>query len=235
MSNHADHVVYVVDSDTEALAALARMLEGSAAQIVTAKSVDEFVALYRADSPGCIVIDIRLPGLRQKQTQLLNLGSAIIFTSDRADIATAVAAMKDGAADFLAKPVTPSVLIEAVRSATRGRNLDRVTKDTQAHCRQMLEQLSSRELEVLAHVIRGQLNTQIAAELGISARTVKSHRARVRHKLNVRSIAELARIAMDAGLNWVPRTPVSQCGRGGPRQRCAVIDWCKARSALPMS
>jgi len=196
--------VFVVDDDPSVLRALTRLLRADGLETRPFMSPKAFLEQHDVATPGCVVLDIAMPGLNglELQQALMNLGSPrpIVFLSGRGDIRTSVQAMKAGAVDFLTKPVNGKNLIAAVR---RANELDQRARQDQSERRavaQRLATLTPRELEVLQHVIAGQLNKQIAADLGTVEKTIKVHRARVMEKMGIRSVAELVRMADQAGI-----------------------------------
>jgi FixJ family two-component response regulator len=189
--------VFLVDDDAAVLAALSRLLCEAGFEVETYQSPSEFLLNNDIETPGCAVLDVALgdrSGL-DVQSALASQGDnrPIVFITGQGDIPTSVQAMKSGAIDFLTKPVHEKDLITAVRRALE---LDRLAREEEARLASVGERLASltpREHEVLASVITGRLNKQIAAELRIAEKTVKVHRARVMAKMAVRSVAELVR------------------------------------------
>lgn len=195
--------VYVVDDEADMLKALERLLGAAGFSVRTFASPEQFLAQHDDTAPGCIVLDLALPGLNglELQQALRALGSAlpIVFLTGRGDIAASVRAMKLGAADFLTKPVDAGELIAAVDAAlARNRELraDRAQKHLVAS---RLAALTAREREVFELIAQGRLNKQIAAECGTVEQTIKFHRANLMRKLGVRTVADLVRLAERAG------------------------------------
>jgi FixJ family two-component response regulator len=196
--------VFVVDDDPAVLTSLSRLLRAARMNVAAFGSAREFLERYERHAPGCLVLDVAMPGLNglELQSALVAKGSTIpiVFLTGHGDIPTSVRAMKGGAVDFLTKPVNDAELIEAIRLAIKR---DRITRQARAELDDILERLATltpREREVLDHVVSGQLNKQIAGDLVIVESTVKVHRARVMEKLKVRSVAELVRLAERAGI-----------------------------------
>jgi len=192
--------VYVVDDDTSMVRALVRLLTaaGYAAQAFT--SAKDFLAYHTLEHRGCIVADLRMPVLGGLELQTILKTSSnplpIIFLTGHGDIPTSVHAIKDGAEDFLTKPVAKDKLLAAVQRALAA---DAAVYTQLAKRRDLLrhfELLSPREREVLAHITTGKLNKQIAAELGTTVRTIKAHRGSIMAKMKARSPAELGVLAM---------------------------------------
>ncbi|TPE46945.1 response regulator transcription factor [Amaricoccus solimangrovi] len=196
-------VVHLVDDDPSVLRALRRLLAAAGHASETYRSAEEFLARPLPEAPGCVVVDLGLPGADglELQDRLAGRGTAppVIFLTGRGDLATGVRAMKGGAVDFLTKPVEPGALIGAIAVAL-ARDADaRRSRDAEADVARRLALLTPREREVLDLVVEGRLNKQIAAELGIAEKTIKVHRARVMRKLDARGLAELVRLMMGAG------------------------------------
>jgi len=191
--------VHVVDDDSSFLTAVSRLLRAGGYVVQTFPSAGEFLKRRSSDTAGCVVLDLRMPGPNGMELQAA-LAKAdnplpVIFLTGHGDIPTSVRAMRRGAVDFLTKPVKKEELFDAVRRA-----LDRDASEHQQRARRQALQkrydtLTPREREVLTHVIAGQLNKQIAGNLATSERTIKAHRAAIKHKLDVESVAELVRLA----------------------------------------
>lgn len=196
--------VLVVDDDPAVLKSLSRLLQSADLPVVTFASPRQFLDRHDPALPGCLVLDVSMPGLNglELQQTLAAKGSVrqVVFLTGHGDIPTSVQAMKQGAVDFLTKPVNADDLLKAVRAAIEKDRLQRETAAEVTAIRQRLATLTPREHEVLEHVVSGQLNKQIAADLGIVEKTIKVHRARVMEKMNVQSLAELVRLAERAGL-----------------------------------
>jgi len=195
--------VYVVDDEPDMLKALERLLGAAGFAVQTYASPEQFLARHDDTAPGCIVLDLALPGLNglELQQALQAQGSAlpIVFLTGRGDIAASVRAMKHGAADFLTKPVDADELIAAVEAALeRNREVraDRADRDAVAN---RLAALTQREREVFELIAQGRLNKQIAAECDTVEKTIKFHRANLMRKLGVRTVADLVRLAERAG------------------------------------
>jgi FixJ family two-component response regulator len=196
-------VVYVVDDDISFLVAVGRLLRAAGRTVRTFASAAELLAQL-GDTPGCVIADLRMPGMDGLALQQALLRESnvlpVIFLTGAGDIPTSVRAMRHGAEDFLTKQAPREDLLAAVDRAIAR---DARQRAQTAHARELrarLDTLSQRERDVLQHVVRGRLNKQIAADLGIGERTVKLHRTAITTKLQVRSVAELTRLAQDAGL-----------------------------------
>lgn len=200
-------IIYLVDDEPSVLKGLSRLLRSTKLNPVTFSSPQEFLERHDPGAPGCLVLDVAMPGLDglQLQQALIAKGSEIpiIFLSGQANIPTSVQAMKRGAIDFLTKPVNDEDLLTAIRAAIEKDRLQRQTRAEVAEIQQRLATLTPREREVLEHVIAGHLNKQTAADLGTVEKTIKVHRARVMEKMKVQSVAELVRLAERAGVGAV--------------------------------
>ena len=199
--------VFLVDDDPSVLKAVSRLLRGGGFDVITYESPRKFLAHCNPASHGCIVLDIAMPDLDglELQSALAARGASlpIIFLTGRGDIPTSVRAMKQGAVDFLTKPVQHRDLEAAIHAAIARDHAQWRTRIELAAIRKRLATLTPREYEVLERVIAGQLNKQAGAELGISEKTVKVHRARVMEKMEVESVAELVHLADRAGIHGV--------------------------------
>jgi FixJ family two-component response regulator/signal transduction histidine kinase len=202
LASRADAPVVAVVADDEAVReSVARLLSSAGFDVRAWADGRAFLDDPCVKSAGCVLLDLRMPGLRGPDLQLAmrerGHGAPVIYLSDDDDVHEGVEAMKSGAADFLLKPVPADVLIPAVRSAVERDTARRQVSAALAACRSRYERLTARERDVTREVLRGRLNKQIAADLGISEPTVKQHRARVMEKMEVRSVAQLIR-ACDA-------------------------------------
>lgn len=192
-------VVHVVDDDDSARTAVLRLL-GALGYIARGyASAGEFLMSVSEDAPGCLVLDVRLPGPSglELQEALARRHSTmpVIFLTGFGDIPMSVRAIKAGAVDFLTKPVERDALIRAVRSALERDARSRRNREQGRALREKYDALTPRERDVFVRVVSGKLNKQIAADLGTAERTVKAHRAHVMEKLNVASVAELVHVA----------------------------------------
>lgn len=196
--------VFVVDDDPSFRKSVTRLLRAAGHTVAAFGSAAEFLRDHDPQLPGCLLLDLAMPGgsgLEVQEALAAQGGERpIIFLTGRGDVPTSVRAMKRGAVDFLTKPVTDAVLLEAVSVAFRRDAERRRVRDEQAEFRRRWATLTLREREVLRHVVAGQLNKQIAAHLGTVERTVKLHRGHMMAKLNVRSVAELVHLVERAGL-----------------------------------
>ena len=198
-------VVRVVDDDVSFLTAIARMLRASGFRVKTFQSGAALLAGLDREVPGCVIADLQMPGLTglDLQDALAKGGDAmpVIFLSGHGDIPTTVRAMRCGAEDFLTKTASRAALVDAVRRALARDARQREQRARSRELAALFDALTQREREVFDHVVQGQLNKQIAADLGLNERTVKLHRHGMMTKLHVRSVAELTRLAQAAGMS----------------------------------
>jgi FixJ family two-component response regulator len=191
-------VVFVIDDDVSGRTDLKELFESVGLKVVHLKSPAEFLGYKIPDTSCCIVLDVRMPEMSglKLQTELAEaeVQVPVLFLTAHGDIAMAVAAMKAGAVDFLAKPVRTQDLLDAVFTALEHDHARRTLQKSIATLRGYFNALSAREKEVLSHVAAGRPNKQIAAELGISEVMVKVHRANGMRKLHAKSVAELVRM-----------------------------------------
>jgi len=191
-------IVHVVDDDASVRTALTRLLQAAGHRVRAWSSADEFMGAGALEGPGCIVLDLRMPGMDGMEMQQAlahhQPGLPIIFLTGHGDIAASVRAMKAGAVDFLTKPVERATLLAAVANALARDNTNHAAHEELLVLQQRYTSLTAREREVLALVIAGRLNKQIALEIGAAERTVKLHRARVMKKMQADSLAELVRL-----------------------------------------
>ena len=197
-------VVYVVDDDAAARAAIRSLLDSVGLRAQTFGSAEEFLASPRLDVPACLVLDVRMPGASgldfQRDLAARNVAIPIIFITGHGDIPMSVEAMKAGASEFLTKPFRGQVLLDAIHKALERDRAARHERAKAAELRQRLDALTPREREVMQFVISGLLNKQIAAELGASERTIKIHRGQVMRKMQADSLPDLVRMAGTLGI-----------------------------------
>jgi FixJ family two-component response regulator len=197
-------VVYVVDDDAAARAAIQSLLNSVGLRAETFGSAQEFLANYSPDAPACLVLDVRLPGVSgldfQRDLAARSATIPIIFITGHGDIPMSVEAMKAGAMEFLTKPFRGQVLLDAIHKAIERDRAARGEQSKTAELRQRLATLTPREREVMQFVISGLLNKQVAAELGASERTVKIHRGQVMRKMQADSLPDLVRMAEKLGI-----------------------------------
>jgi FixJ family two-component response regulator len=197
--------VHVVDDDASMRTSLARLLGGAGYAVALYASAEDVLAVAGPALTGCVLLDLRLPGASglELQRELAARGclAPIVFLTGHGDLPTGVRAMKGGAVDFLQKPVAADDLFAAVAAAVAREAETRGQREELAALRARADALSDREREVWRRVARGELNKQIAYDLGIVERTVKLHRAKAMEKLHARSTADLVRIAERLGLS----------------------------------
>ena len=196
--------VFVVDDYAPLRRSISRLLNAAGFVVVAFGSAEEFLAQYDPQTSGCLVLDLGMPTLDGLELQriLTKAGSLlpIIFLTGAGDIPSSVRAMKEGASDFLTKPVNDEELLAAVRVAIeKNRALHREQAEL-SEIRARVTTLTPREREVLEYVVAGKLNKQIASELGTVEQTVKVHRAHVMQKMKAHSVAELVRLTERCGI-----------------------------------
>ncbi len=192
-----EQLVYIVDDDEAVRDSLGLLFRSIGLQSRAFTSATEFLDVYTNDFTGCLVLDIRMPGMNglELQDALITRESTlpIVFISGHGDIPMAVKAVKRGAIDFLAKPFRDQELLDCVQLAIK-QNRERLSQESvQAGVRSRLQQLSPREREVLNSLVEGKANKVIAIELGISQRTVEVHRSKVMEKMDANSLAQLVK------------------------------------------
>jgi two-component system response regulator FixJ len=194
-----DAVVYVVDDDEAVRDSLSVLLRSVGYQAQTFESAVEFLESFDADQHGCLVADVRMPGMSGLDLQAaLNKDGAelpIIFITGHGDVPMAVDAMKSGALDFIQKPFRDQDLLDRINQALQADSERRQSCEERSVVRARLAALTPREREVMDRVVKGQANKVIALDLGVSQRTVEIHRARVMQKMHARSLAELVTLA----------------------------------------
>jgi FixJ family two-component response regulator/signal transduction histidine kinase len=206
-----DPIVCVLDDDPGVRESLLRLLAAAGWSVECYASAGEFLERRSTQNVACLVLDVRMPGLPGPELQQLlvarGVAPPLVFLTASDDLAAGVDAMKLGAVDFLTKPVDGEILVAAVRKAIERHAGERTRNHALASSKALVGRLSVREHEVVAHVLRGRLNKQIAADLDIAEQTVKQHRSRAMEKLGVRSVAELVRVCESSGLFADPEIP----------------------------
>jgi FixJ family two-component response regulator len=197
--------VFVVDDDASVRKGLVRLLKSAGYRAESCASAEEFLDRWERDPlPGCVLLDIQMPGLGglQLQQRLHHSGHGVpvVFITGHGDIPMTVKAMKAGAVDFLPKPFRDDDLLGAVQQAIRRDLQQRALRAERDAAEKRYETLTAREREVMALVVAGLLNKQIASELGASEKTIKIHRGRVMEKMKVHSVADLVRAAEKVGV-----------------------------------
>lgn len=197
-------IVIVIDDDNDVRGAVADLLRSIGLQTKLFASVRDFLQWKRPDVPSCLVLDVRLPGLSgldfQSELNKANIQLPVVFMTGHGDIPMTVRAMKGGAVDFLAKPFRDQDMIDAVQA---GLDRDRARRQSQSNTSQLksaYDSLTPREQEIMAWVVDGLMNKQIAGRIGVSEVTVKFHRSNVMRKMGAKSVAELVRMTHALGL-----------------------------------
>ena len=199
VATEPSRTVYVVDDDPSVRKSVSRLLRTAGYEVEAFASADDFLAHPPASEPGCLLLDLRMPGRDGLELQEALAAARkripIIFVSGHGDVPSSVRAMKGGAVDFLTKPYSAEDLLEAVARAMAKEKRERREEAQLVELEGRARSLTPREGDVLRLVVRGLLNKQVAAELGISEKTVKVHRARVMQKMRADSMADLVRMA----------------------------------------
>ncbi|MVA22927.1 response regulator transcription factor [Agrobacterium vitis] len=198
MQENSEPIVYVIDDDASVRAALEDLLASVGLAVRSHGSIQEFLAAPVADAPGCLVLDVRMPGQSglefQQQMAKLGIRLPVIFITGHGDIAMSVKAMKNGAIEFLTKPFRDQDLLDAIQQGIENDRAQRRQDHLSSGLRELWQTLTPGEREVMEFVVQGRLNKQIAGDLGVSEITVKVRRAQLMRKLNAKSVADLVRI-----------------------------------------
>ena len=201
----AGPTIHIVDDDPSFLRAVSRLLRASGFEVVTFDSAASFLAQLAVDTQGCVIADLKMPGLSGLELQealvKASNGIPLIFLTGAGDIPSSVHAMRRGAEDFLSKRAPKEELLDAVNRALARDARQRADRARLNELRAPFGALTPRDREVLAHVLRGQLNKQIARDLGIDERSVKRHRTSIMAKLQVESVPELMHLVHAARLH----------------------------------
>jgi FixJ family two-component response regulator len=208
-------IVHVVDDDEPMRLGLARLLRAKGYEVRTYASAGDFLVAPPLEGTGCLILDLQMPGpsglALQEALERHAVRLPVVFLTGHGDVASSVRAMKAGALDFLTKPVEPDILLEAVANAVARDSERHASRASLAIARSRWGTLTERERDVFERVVTGTLNKLIAAELGITERTVKAHRHEVMAKMGVRSVAELvdlAHLLRDANASSRPPNPI---------------------------
>lgn len=200
----ANSMVFLVDDDASVRKALTRLIRSAGYDVQAFASARKFLDNARNEGAACLVLDIRMPGLSgidlQRELQTANAILPIIFITGHGNVPTSVKAMKAGAVDFLPKPVKDNDLLKAIEQALARAVRERAEREDLEDIQSRIDRLTPREREVLEHVVAGQLNKQVASDLGTVEKTIKVHRARVMDKMGAKSLAELVRLAERVGI-----------------------------------
>jgi RNA polymerase sigma factor (sigma-70 family) len=204
VNSGSGETVFIIDDDAGVRRGLERLLRSAGWGAEGHPSAHAFLERLPYDGVGCILLDVAMPGMTGPQLQehmkATGVSLPIVYLTGNADVPMSIRAMKNGALDILLKPVQDASLLEAVRAALEKHESMQACERERLDIAQRLERLSMREREVMEAVISGRLNKQIAAELGITEKTVKAHRARVMEKLQTRSVASLVRLCEAVGI-----------------------------------
>jgi FixJ family two-component response regulator len=209
-----DPIVFVVEDDSSMREALTDLITSVGLLVEPFKSAREFLERRRLDAPGCLVLDVRLPGLSgldlQRELVRTEAPIPIIFITGHGDIPMSVRAIKEGAVEFLAKPFRDQDLLDAIQHALEIDRAARQERSMVAEVRRRYESLTKREREVMKLVVSGLLNKQIAGELGSSEVTVKMHRGQVMRKMKAQSLVQLVRMAEKIGITSEAAPPTNE-------------------------
>jgi RNA polymerase sigma factor (sigma-70 family) len=196
----SDTTVFIVDDDPASRDPLRFLLESVELKVITFASAGEFLDAFDPQTPGCLILDVRLRGMSgldlQAELNRRGLAVATIFLTGHADVPMAVRAMKNGAFDFLEKPFNDQELLDRVQQAIERDRNARVREAERAEQQHRLEALTPREREVMDLLVEGRANKEAADALGLSVRTIEGHRARLMEKLGANSLADLVRIRL---------------------------------------
>ena len=202
--SEAQPIIFVVDDDLSMRTSTERLVRSAGFTVKTFGSAAEFLASPRPDGPACLVLDVRLPGQSgldlQRELTASGVEIPIVFMTGHGDIPMSVRAMKAGAVEFLTKPYRKKALLDAIHASIERDRASRQERLEAAQLRGRYEQLTPREREVMALVVAGLLNKQIAGELATAERTIKFHRAHIMQKMEAESLADLVRMAGQLGI-----------------------------------
>jgi RNA polymerase sigma factor (sigma-70 family) len=195
--------VFIVDDDKAMRSSLKWLIESVGMKVRTYASADEFLIGHYPGRSGCLLLDVRMPGMSGLELQAhlthRDIRLPVIIITGHGDVAMAVKAMKAGAADFIEKPFNDQELLDSIRHALDYGERERALQSRRSEIAARLAELTPREHEVMDMVTAGHSNREIAAALGVSAKTVEAHRSRVMDKMRASSLAELVRMALIAG------------------------------------
>jgi RNA polymerase sigma factor (sigma-70 family) len=199
-----DLTVFVVDDDENVRTSLQKLIQSVGLKSTTFPSAQHFLTAYKPNQAGCLVLDVRMPGTSgldlQETLAAQNIKLPIVFITGHADVPTSVRAMKGNATDFIQKPFSAQTLLDAIHRALAKAEEIYEDEATKSEILRRVELLTPREKEVLALVVTGRPNKQIAAELGTSEKTIKVHRARVMKKLQAESLPHLVLLSQAVGI-----------------------------------
>ncbi len=197
-----DPIVYIVDDDEAIRSILRQLIKSAELHVVTCASAEEFLQAYKPGLPGCLVLDIHMPGMSglELQKQLLDrhIRVPVVIMSGHGDVSMAVQAMKYGAVDFIEKPFKNEILLERVKQCVARDTETRKEQRQHVEAAMRIASLTPREREVMELLIQGKRNKIIASDLGISNRTVEAHRAKIMEKMHAHSLSEIVRTSFVA-------------------------------------
>lgn len=200
--------IFIVDDDSSVRRSLVRLVQSHGRQVREFPSAEDFLQQHDPGQPGCLVLDLSMPGLDglslQRELDAARISLPIIFITGHGSIPSSVQAMKAGAIDFLTKPVGQDALMRAIDAALEKDRLARQNHAEISGIEARLATLTPREREVLAYVVAGKVNKQIAASLGTVEKTIKVHRSRLMQKLGITSVAQLVKLAGRVGIVGPP-------------------------------
>ena len=200
MTSGTQAITYVIDDDKAVRESLRWLIESVGLSVETYESAQEFLSTFHDDTPGCIVLDVRMPDMSglelQEYLAARHVQMPIIIITGHGDVPMAVRALKGGAVDFIEKPFNDQALLDRIQHALQDNRESRSRMAELDQARKGLAQLTKREHEVLERVINGESSKRIAADLSLSTKTVEAHRAKIMQKLHVKSVAELVRVAV---------------------------------------
>lgn len=192
--------VYIVDDDQSVRHSLNWLLESVGIDTAVFPDAHSFLSAYQPDSPGCLVLDVRMPGMSgldlQEQLRQRGIDLPVIIVTGHADVPMAIRAMKAGAVDFIEKPYSDQVLLERIQAALESGQREQVRRDRVARVEACYRELTQREKQILDLIVAGRQNKAIAAELNLSIKTVEVHRSRLMTKMQARTLSELIKHAL---------------------------------------
>jgi len=197
-------IVYVVDDDEAVRTSLQWLIGSVDLDVRTYGSASDFLDNFEDSAPGCLIVDVRMPGMSglelQRQLGERQINLPVIIITGHGDVEMAVRAMKGGAFDFIQKPFNDQVLLDLIQSALEKSGRDSESAEERTRILRQIDQLTEREREVLDGIVAGESNKQIASRLALSEKTIEFHRSKVMRKMDARSLAELTRKVVLAGL-----------------------------------
>jgi FixJ family two-component response regulator len=203
-TNAIRRTIFIIDDEEDVRRALGRLMRSAGWAVESFPDAQKFLLRLPYDDVGCVLLDMQMPGMTgpelQERMHAIGVSLPIIYLTGHADVPTSIHVMKNGAMDILLKPAADDLVLEAISTAIARHASIKADDSKREEIEMRVSRLSLREREVMQFVIGGRLNKQIAADLGISEKTVKAHRARVMEKLETRSVAELVRMCSSVGI-----------------------------------